>query len=256
MSRIDAAAGKLFEAARRARPLVRFTAEDPDFSLEEGYRAQAKLLAMHLSAGEKLVGYKMGMTSEAKMRQMGLTAPIRGFLTDAMELGKTLSLRGRIHPKAEPEIAFVLGSDLRGAPEVEEALRAVREVCVAIEVIDSRFENFDFRLPDVVADNCSSSGFVLGALRVRPEGLDLTQVPIVLERNGRVEQVGSSAAILGHPGRSLAELARLLSLEGGHLPAGAVVLAGGATAAVRLEANDRIRVLAGALGEVGLEVEA
>jgi len=247
---------QLFLAARGAKSLKRFTFSDPSFSLEQAYETQERLLRHHLVDGEKLVGYKMGMTSLAKMQQMGIHSPIHGFLTDKMQLKDKgeLSLTGRIHPKVEPEIAFILNKPLSGAPSLEEALAAVESVCVALEIIDSRFENFDFQLPDVVADNCSSSGFVLGTKRLVCADLDLTNISIELSANGKILQTGSSAAILGNPGKSLAELARLLSARGASLPAGAIVLAGGATAAIKLEPGAHISVQAGALGSAEFQV--
>lgn len=247
---MDTIAQKLFKAARGAKALVRFTAANPKFSLGAGYQVQEELQGLHLADGEKLVGYKMGMTSKAKMEQMGLKDPIRGFLTDRMEIkhGGAFSLAGHIHPKAEPEIAFILKSDLKGAPSLEEALASVGEVCVALEIIDSRYENFDFQLPDVVADNCSSSGFVLGSVRKKVSQLDLANIPMEMKIDGKTHQSGNSSAILGHPGRSLAELARMLDERGQFLPKGAIVLAGGATAAVRLEAGTKVSVETQGLG--------
>jgi 2-oxo-3-hexenedioate decarboxylase len=247
----------LFSAYERAKPIPRFTASDAAFSLEQGYRVQKELLALHLASGAKLVGRKMGMTSRAKMLQMGLDAPIHGFLTDRMNVpeGGELSLKGRIHAKVEPEIAFLMGKELSGNPSLPEALAAVDGVCAALEIIDSRFENYDFRLPDVVADNCSSSGFVLGQKVLKTAELkSLENLGLVLEQNGRPVQFGSSAAILGHPGRSLVELVRLLGAEGESLPAGSIVLAGGATAAVGLSPGDHVRAVFQELGALEFRV--
>lgn len=249
----------LWDAEQAGRPVVRFTVANPDFSLADGYRTQGLLLAAHVRSGARLVGRKMGMTSKPKMQQMGINSPIHGFLTDRMQVaeGGTLRLGNRIHPKVEPEIAFVLGRELGGNPTEAEALAAIAGVTGALEIIDSRFENFDFQLPDVVADNCSSSAFVLGSQLRRPASLDLANLGITLELNGRPAQFGSSAAILGHPLRSLLALVRLLDEAGeGSLPAGSVVLAGGATAAVPIQAGDWVRAAFAELGTVEFRVEA
>ena len=248
----------LFEAERSAKAVKRFTAAAPNFSLNDAYVAQAALLGLHKKAGAALVGRKMGMTSRPKMLQMGIHNPIHGFLTDRMQVvdGGTLSVKDRIHPKAEPEIAFVLGKELRGKVSPEEALAAIAGVAGAIEVIDSRYENFDFGLADVVADNCSSSGFVLGPTLKKPAGLDLANLGIVLEQNGKPVQFGSSAAILGHPVRALTALVEMLEATGDRLPAGSVVLAGAATAAVAIQAGDSLRARFQGLGSVEFRVEA
>ncbi len=249
-------AQKLFTAKKNAKALTRFTATEPKFSLGRAYEVQSALLNLHLGAGEKLVGRKMGLTSRPKMQQMGVHEPIHGFLTSAMQIndGAEISLRDRIHPKIEPEIAFVLGRELKGRPTLAEAMGAVEGVCAAMEIIDSRFENFEFQLPDVVADNGSSSGFVIGGALVKPKALDLGNLGILVEVNGRSQLFGSSASILGHPGRSLAALAALLDAEGLSVPAGAIVLAGAATAAIPLSPNQWIRASFQGLGTVEARV--
>ncbi len=243
---------KLYAAETNATEVKRFTASLSNFTMEQGYEVQELLLALHRQSGAKLVGWKMGMTSKPKMLQMGISAPIRGFLTDRMQIadGGEISLAERIHPKIEPEIAFILGRELSGQPSLLEALSAVSAVTCALEVIDSRYENFDFQLPDVVADNCSSSAFVLGSKLVSPRNFSMENLGITLECNGRPVQFGSSAAILGHPARSLVELVKLLDKEGASLPPGAIVLAGGATAAHPLADGDWIRASVEGLGAV------
>lgn len=245
-------AEKLWKADREKQALPRFS-KSGGFSLDTAYEIQRHLLSLHQKSGAKVVGRKMGMTSVAKMQQMKIDAPIHGFLTDAMEVndGGKLSLSKRIQAKVEPEIAFLVGKDLSGNPSVSQCLDSVKWVMGALEIIDSRFENYDFQLPDVVADNCSSAGFVLGKQKVRPGDLrGLENLGIVLELNGKPVQFGSSSAILGHPARSLADLVALLHREGEILPAGSIVLAGGATAAVSLSTGDWVRARFDQLGEV------
>jgi 2-oxo-3-hexenedioate decarboxylase len=242
----------LYEAKALARPMGKITEANAGFSLADAYEVQKSLLARHLAAKETLVGRKMGLTSKPKMQQMGVFDPIHGFLTSAMRIndGAVIELKGRIHPKAEPEIAFVLKRELRGRPSLAEAMSAVDGVCAALEVIDSRFKNFEFALPDVVADNGSSSGFVLGGVMRKPSSLDLGNLGILLELDGKPAQFGSSAAILGHPGRSLTALVALLDAEGKSLAAGSVVLAGAATAAIPLAKGSWVRATFQGLGTV------
>lgn len=259
MDNIQVIAHTLFDAHKKGKALPRFTAGNPDFAIEHGYQVQRALLALHEASGARLVGRKMGMTSRAKMQQMKIDAPIHGFLTREMEIceGGELILTGRIHPKVEPEIAFITGRELRGRPSAGEALASVDGVLGALEIIDSRFENYDFELPDVVADNCSSSGFVCGNKILKPSELsNLENLGILLEVNGKAAQFGSSAAILGNPARSLADLVALLDAEGLSLPAGSLVLAGGATAAVPLKAGDFVRAEFQGLGSAEFRVRA
>jgi len=245
-------AEKLFQAKASAAPVTKFTAQFSSFGLPDAYQVQSLLLGHHLANKEILVGRKMGLTSKPKMQQMGVHEPIHGFLTSAMQIndGGEIALNGRIHPKAEPEIAFILARDLKGRPSLAEALSAVDGVCAALEIIDSRYQNFEFALPDVVADNGSSSGFILGGVMKKASSIDLANLGILLELDGKSQQFGSSAAILGHPGRSLASLAALLDAEGKFLPAGSIVLAGAATAAIPLACGSWVRATFQELGTV------
>jgi 2-oxo-3-hexenedioate decarboxylase len=224
-------------------------------SIEDAYRVQAEALKILYARGDRRVGYKMGLTSKAKMKQMCVHQPIYGVLTEKMRIasGSTFGFQGRIHPKIEPEIAFLIGRDIQGKVSAEEALDACSGVCAAMEIIDSRYRNFNFTLPDVIADNCSSSAFVLGETVRHPKEVDLGNLGMILEVNGKPVQFGSSAAIYGHPAASLAELCALLSEQGQGLHAGDIVLAGAATAAIAMEPGQEIRTQVQDLGSVSLK---
>ncbi|MBI3553351.1 MAG: fumarylacetoacetate hydrolase family protein [Elusimicrobia bacterium] len=242
----DAVAGfarRLDEAQLQAREIDSLVQECSGLALDDAYKIQSALIARRLSRGETIAGYKMGLTSKAKMEQMGIRSPIYGVLTDAMRAAEELSLRGKIHPKIEPEIAFRLGRELGGRPSPEEALAACSGAAPALEILDSRYRNFKFTLPDVVADNASSCAFAVGPWRPVPSMEKLGALKMVLSEGGVPAQVGLSSAILGHPAASLAELASLLSSSGVSLPAGCVVLAGAATSAIAVKpGNFELRV--------------
>ena len=158
-----------------------------------------------------------------------------------------------VHPRVEPEIAFLLKRKLEGLVTAAEALDAVEAVAPAMEIIDSRYKDFKFTLEDVVADNASSSGFVVGPWH--KADADLSNLGMLLEINGRPAQIGSSGAILGHPIRSLVAAARLSSAAGEPLEEGWIVMAGGATAAEWLHAGDYVRNTVEALGVVAFSVK-
>jgi 2-oxo-3-hexenedioate decarboxylase len=242
------------EAAVGATPIPQLSHTHGELSVADAYAVQELSVARRLARGERLVGMKMGFTSRAKMIQMGLSDLIWGRLTSGMRLadGGTLDLSRGVHPRFEPEIAFILGERLSGPVSPAEALCAVRAVAPAIEVIDSRYRDFKFSLPDVIADNTSASGFVLGP--ASPPTSDLSNLGMVCEVDGRVVQVGSSAAILGHPLRSLAEASRIAAEHGFALEPGWIVLAGGATAAEWLRAGQHVRLAVEGLGSVGFHV--
>jgi 2-oxo-3-hexenedioate decarboxylase len=159
-----------------------------------------------------------------------------------------------VHPRAEPEIAFVLKKPLSGHVTAAEALASVEAVAPALEVIDSRYQDFKFTLPDVIADNASSSGFVVGPW-CNPRD-DFSNLGLTMSIDGRVVQVGSTAAILGHPLRSLVAAARLSEAAGEPLQAGWVVMAGGATPAEWLKPGQYISIEMERLGVAGFHMQA
>ena len=155
-----------------------------DFTEDEAYEIQKLAIEERLARGEKFVGLKLGFTSYAKMEQMGVHDMIWGRLTDSMWLknGETLFMDQFIHPRAEPEIAFLLKKDLNHEISLEEIPEYISACAPAIEIIDSRFANFKFSLEDVIADNCSSSSFVIGAWQPLPEMLTNRTVALLFDK--------------------------------------------------------------------------
>jgi 2-oxo-3-hexenedioate decarboxylase len=222
----------------------RVTAEiKTDLTVEEGYLVQEEIVKMKLAEGRKIIGPKMGLTSRAKMTQMNVDEPIYGYVFDYMliENGGTVYLNDLIHPKVEAEIAFVIGKDIEG-PGITGAqvLAATDYVVPALEIIDSRYENFNFTLPDVVADNASTSRVVLGNSLKKPATLDLDLVGVTMSINGEVKELGAGAAVLGHPANSIAMLANMLAKKGEKIREGDVILSGAITGAVMLTDGDQV----------------
>ncbi|MEU0990249.1 fumarylacetoacetate hydrolase family protein [Streptomyces sp. NPDC005953] len=224
-----------------------------ELTLPDAYAVQRAVIERRLARGESSTGVKMGFTSRAKMVQMGVDDVIWGLLTDAMQVedGAVLDLGGLIHPRIEPEIAFLIGSPISGRITPAEAVRSLAGVAVAYEVLDSRYEGFRFTLPDVIADNASAARYGCGIWQPA-DVRDLSNIGLVVEIDGRVVATGSSAAILGHPLRSLVAAARLAGEAGIALEPGQIVLAGAATAALPLPRGAHVRILGAGLG--GVEV--
>jgi 2-oxo-3-hexenedioate decarboxylase len=246
---LDALAERLDDAMRTAHAVPQLA--EP-ISLDEAYEVQRLSIARRVARGERRSGVKMGFTSKAKMKQMGLDELVWGRLTDAMLVddGQTIDLAHYVHPRVEPEIAFLLKTPLTGHVSMVQAAAALEAVAPAIEIIDSRYENFKFSLTDVVADNTSSAGYVIGPW-CDPRS-DISNLGMVLEINGKPVQIGSSAAILDHPLRSLVAAARIAAAAGEPLPAGSVIMAGGATAAEALAPGNYVRLAVQGLGETVL----
>ena len=229
----------------------------PDLTVEEGYLVQQELVNMKLAENKKIVGPKMGLTSKAKMEQMGVDEPIYGYLFDYMliENGGKVSLQDLIHPRVEAEIAFVMAEDLQG-PGVtkEQVLQKTQYVMPALEIIDSRYENFNFTLPDVVADNASTSRVVFGTTVKKPAELELDVLGTVIRINDEVKDLGAGAAVLGHPAEAIAMLANMLARKGEKVRKGDVILSGAITSAIFLADGDIVSGQFDGLGEVHFSV--
>jgi len=253
MSSLADMAAIVDEAARTAAEIPQFS-EKKVLGVEEAYAVQALSLQRRYARGEKRVGIKMGLTSRAKMVQVGVSDVIWGRLTDAMreEEGGVVSISRFVHPRVEPEIAFLMKEPLSGSVSAVEAMEAVGAVAPALEIIDSRYKAFKFDLGDVIADNSSSSGFLLGTWS--DKSVDIANLGMVLSVDGKAMEIGSSAAILGHPVRSLVAAARMVAAAGEKLEAGDIVLAGGATAAIPLAVGQAVMLEVERLGTVAFNV--
>ncbi|MBL7252859.1 2-keto-4-pentenoate hydratase [Paractinoplanes lichenicola] len=210
------------------------------FPADDPYAVQREVVDLRLARGEKVVGVKLGLTSKAKMQQMGVDSVIWGWLTDAMRIedGGVLDLGPRIHPKVEPEVAFLV----RGG--------AIAAVAPALEVIDSRWLDFKFTLDEVIADNTSAAGFVVGSWQPVPADVDDLSVQLLID--GQVVETGSTSAILGDPREAFSEALRLA----GTLEDDWIVLAGAATAAVRVGPGQSVRVEVAGLGAAALKASS
>jgi 2-oxo-3-hexenedioate decarboxylase len=238
-----------------ARDSARITDDYPDMDWDDAYAIQDEIRRRKVARGSRIVGLKAGLTSRAKMKQMGVETPCFGFLADyqAVPEGEACKVSQLIHPKAEPEIAFVTKRALKGPGcHIGAVLAATDFVMPAIEVIDSRYRDFDFDLKSVIADNTSAARFVVGG-RALPVGeVDLRTVGIVLEKNGEPVAFGAGAAVLGHPAAAIAMLANHLGARGQEIPAGSLILSGGVTEAVAVRAGDSVTLRMQGMGSVGL----
>ncbi|MGF6573711.1 2-oxo-3-hexenedioate decarboxylase [Paraburkholderia sp. GAS333] len=219
-------------AAKQARAIPQFP--PGTFDLNTAYAIQRASIQHRVARGEQIKGIKLGFTSRAKMVQMGVDSLIWGYLTDAMieEDGGRVDLGRYVHPRVEPELCFVTRRTIDAPLTALEAAGYLEAVAPAMEIIDSRYRDFRFSLEDVVADNCSSAGMVVGGWSRAFE--ELGNLGVRMQFNGRDVQAGSTGAILGHPLRSVVQASRLLHASGASLPAGSLIMAGAATAAEAL----------------------
>lgn len=252
---IERLAAHLDAAETERREVHKITDDYPEMDWEDAYAIQDALRALKEARGVRVAGLKMGLTSHAKMRQMGVVDPVYGFITDygAVADGGEIDTRRLIHPKVEAEIAFVTKRPLKGPGcHIGTVLAATDFILPAVEIIDSRYENFRFDLKSVIADNTSSARYVLGGTHRNAEGIDLKNLGVVMEKNGEVVAMASGAAVLGHPAQSVAMLANMLGARGREIPAGTLILTGGVTEAVAVAAGDNVTVRYQHLGSVSM----
>lgn len=255
---------ELAEALRTAEatrvPVPPLTASHPDLTPDEAYAIQRANIAHRLRAGERVVGRKIGLTSLAMQRQLGVDQPDFGVITDAMVVpdGGILDGGALLAPRAEAEFAFRIGRDLPASPDPAALRDAIDGVAVAIEIIDSRIADWRITLADTVADNGSSARIVHGALVPATAELlaSLPAATVTMRRNGEEVATGPGSAVLGDPLNALQWLAEAIGRFGESLRAGDIVLAGAVAAAVPLAAGDVFDAAADGFPPVSLSVTA
>lgn len=246
-------AKQLDDAAFQAQATSQISTVSP-LNLQQAYAIQSIVMSKRYQRSHKLVGLKLGFTSKAKMEQMGVHDMIWGRLTSDMEYSNNGELKKSdfIHPRAEPEIAFLVKRKIDKVLTQEDVTDYIESAAIAIEFIDSRYENFKFSLEDVIADNCSSAGFVLGKWHSISQ--DVRDLKIELKVDGKVAHAGNSNAILGNPYESLFAISRLALEHGEDLNEGSIILAGAATPAVYIESGNTIEATGTGLGSVSLSI--
>lgn len=252
---IEALAAHLESAELEARDVTKITDDYPAMDWADAYDIQDEIRRRKEARGHRTVGLKAGLTSFAKMKQMGVDTPCFGFVSDYMARpdGGEIRMDELIHPKVEAEICLVTKAPLKGPGcHVGAVLAATDFVVPAVEIIDSRYRDFKFDLKSVIADNTSASRFVVGGRARRVDDLDLRTLGVVLEKNGRIVAMAAGAAVLGHPAAAVAMMANHLGARGQEIPAGSFIVTGGVTEAIAVSAGDAISVRFQNLGTVSM----
>ncbi|WP_454918770.1 2-oxopent-4-enoate hydratase [Xanthobacter sediminis] len=242
---------ELYDAFLTRRPVAPLLGRNPDITIADAYRIQERFVARRLTAGEVIIGKKIGATSKPVQDFLGVYQPDFGMLTSAMVHadGATIDLGALIQPKAEAELAFVLKDDLKG-PGVTtmDVIRATDYVLPCFEIVDSRITDWAIKIQDTVADNASCGVFVLGTTKGDPRRLDITLAGMVLEKNGELFSTGVGAAVQGSPANAVAWLANTLGDLGIPFKAGEVILSGSQSALVPVADGDELVCTVGGLG--------
>lgn len=255
---ITRAAEALLQAEAAGSQIGLLSRQHPDITLDEAYAIQAAQIALKLSQGRRIIGWKIGLTSKAMQEALGISTPDSGVLLDDMAFahGSTVP-RGRfIQPRIETEIAFVMKAPLEGEVSRAQVLAATDHVAPAIEILDTRILRVDpasgtaRKIVDTVADNAANGGIVLGQARHAAHAVDLRWVGAILTRNAEVVATGLGAAVLNDPVTGLIWLARRMAQYGQRIEAGQVVLSGSFIGPVECPPGTRITADFGGFGTV------
>jgi 2-oxo-hept-3-ene-1,7-dioate hydratase len=249
-------AAELDQSERTRVQVEHFSKRYPGMTIEDGYAVSRAWMKLKAAQGRRVIGHKIGLTSRAMQISSQISEPDYGTLLDDMLYAPGDIPQDRfIAPRVEVELAFVLKKTLQGEKiSVDDVLDATDYVTPAIEIIDSRIEQFDRhtkvmrKVFDTISDNAANGGIVLGGRQVKPRDLDLPWCGAILRQNGVVEETGLAAGVQGHPAIGVAWLAQKLAPWGEHLEAGEIVLAGSFTRPVAAKRGDRFEADYGALG--------
>lgn len=243
----------LLDSYTTGKPIAPLTATYADLTLEDAYAIQLLQIEELTRSGRTVKGHKVGLTSAAMQRLLGVDEPDFGHLLDDFFYLQhdPIPVDRFLQPRIEPEVAFVLKQPIRGPGiAVHEAIAAVDFVLPALEIVDSRIENWKIGLVDTIADNASSGALVLGSTPTGLHEVDLRLAGAVMTRNGVVVGTGAGGAVLGSPITSLVWLANTLGARGVALEAGHVILPGAVCAMVPVSSGDTFTATFAGLGSV------
>lgn len=249
-------AEELYKATKERYQIPQLTEANPEMKVEDAYKIQLETVELRKAAGENVIGLKVGLTSKAVQKMLGVNEPDYGHLTDKMLLieGQTCSLDELIQPKVEGELAFCLKETLKGPGiTIADVYNATSYVVPAIEIVDSRINNWKIKLEDTIADNGSSAKFVLGSKMTPIEKIDMRLIGMTLEKNGELVASGTGAEVWGNPAAAVAWLANKLSEFGLELKAGSIVMSGSFTAMSVAETGDVFTISFSGMGSITLK---
>lgn len=256
---IEAAAGQLDEAERTRQQIRMLSLQHPDLTIDDAYRIQAAWVRRKLTAGRRVIGHKIGLTSRAMQLALGIDEPDSGVLFDDMLFadGARIPCSRFIGLRIEVELVFMLKAPLRGPRcTIFDVLDATAYVAPALEILDTRIFRKDAEtgaartVRDTIADNAANAGIVVGGRPVRPDAFDLRWIGAICSKNGAVEETGLAAGVLNHPAHPVAWLANKLDAQGSGLDPGQLVLSGSFTRPIEVAPGDVVHADYGPLGVV------
>ena len=252
-----AKARALYDARRTRVPIPPFTDDDPSLGMADGYAIQRELIELLLADGDRIVGYKVGLTSKPMQKMVGVDSPDYGpvLASTIYRDGDTIPAGRFIAPKIEAEIVFVIGERLEGpGVTVTQAHAAIAGAVAAMEIVDSRIADWRIKLADTVADLASNGAMATSSRIVPITDIDTRLIGMTLTRNGELIDTGAGAAALGDPVAVVAWLANVLGGDGVALEPGHLIMTGALHAAVPMTPGDVFRAEFDRLGPITVRV--
>ncbi len=258
---IDTLAAELLLAEDTATPVPPLTDRYSDITIEDAYAIQKSVIDKKLARGEVVIGKKIGLTSQGIRDQVGVQEPDYGIMTNAGVVldGECIDVRKMICPRIEAEIVFVLKKDLdKKFITAWDVIDATAGVMPALEIVDSRIQDWRIKIQDTVADAASYARVVTGGNRIIPlNEIDLSMVPMASYRNGELMFTGAGAAVMAsNPINSVVWLANKMKAYGAPLRAGELILSGAFSPVFDFRPGDHVFVNFGPLGTVSLRAQA
>ncbi|MDB9701559.1 fumarylacetoacetate hydrolase family protein [Salibacteraceae bacterium] len=223
--------------------------------IEAAYKAQQINTDRNTERGARIIGRKIGLTSFAVQKQLGVDQPDFGVLTDKMQVDEIapVPMSVLMQPKAEAEIAFYLSKDIENENvDITELIASISYAAPAIEIVGSMVRDWDIRITDTIADNASASHFVIGENRVVIDGLDLEGCKMKMTRGGEVVSEGQGSACMDNPLNAVLWLAKTMIKYGSPLKAGDVLLSGALGPMVSVNPGDEFCAEIEGIGKVNV----
>lgn len=256
MDHINQAAQALWNAQQQQKTIAPVRSIISHNDIDSAYAVQRINIQKRMDLGETIVGKKIGLTSFAVQKQLGVDQPDYGILFDNMHIKNNgqLPFNKLMQPKAEAEIAFMMGKDLAGDIDITDLIEAIDYATASIEIVGSRVENWDIQITDTIADNASASHFVLGDQQVNIETLDLANCAMTMTKNGKIASEGIGSACMDNPLNAALWLAQVMAKNGTPIQAGEILLSGALGPMVSIAQNDQFTANIEGLGSVSIAI--
>lgn len=251
-------AEEIVSAEDNLKAIPRISEKYSNFTVDDAYKIQKEVFSIKEERGEKIIGKKIGLTSEGIRNQIGVYEPDFSSITDSNYLNpyETLKLSEQIIPKLEPELAFLMKKDLNARTITNwDVIDAVEGVFPAFEIVDTRYGRYDFTIVDTISDSASYGKIKVGNSMAKLDDLDMETIGLCVYKNGKLFKTAASAEVMGNPINSVVWLANKMLELGSYLKAGDIILSGSFTPIFELAAGDVFEAKFNNVGKVRLEVE-